>query len=197
MDAGMLDAASVEAAAPAATTRRESVMTEEEIMTSNPGRAIALANKKAQTPSATLSALRDIARRCLAAEPLTPAQLQLLGVSLARFIERASPSIEDALGLKFPRGGVPWWREEALRTRNAALRELAARCYAGRTVSAQAHQVWLVTSRYAGSAWRFDRERDEMPAAYAGTEKQYVWIAFASRAPMPICERHLRTILGR
>ena len=172
-------------------------MTEEEKMTSDLGRAVALVNKEAQTLSATISALRDIARRCLAAEPLTPAQLQLLGMSLARFIERDCPSIEDALGLKFPRGGVPWWREEAIRKRNAAIRVLAARYYAGHTVSARARHIWLITSRYGASAWRFDRERDEMPAAYAGTEKQYVWIAFISGAPMPLCERHLRTILGR
>ncbi len=145
----------------------------------------------------TISALRDIARRCLAAEPLTSEQLQLLGVSLARFIEHECQSIEDALGLRFPRGGIPWWREEAIRKRNAALRDLAARFYAGRTVSAQARHVWLTTSRYAASAWRFDRDRGEMPAAYADTERQYVWIAFAARAPMPVCERHLRTILGQ
>jgi len=172
-------------------------MTEEENMTSNPGRAIALVNKEAETLSATVAALRDIARRCLAAEPLTPAQLRLLGVSLARFVERDCPSIEDALGLKFPRGGVPWWREEAIRKRNAALRELAARFYADLAVSVQARQIWLVTSRYAGSTWRFDRERDEMPAGYRGVEKEYVWIAFVSGARMPVCERQLRTILGR
>ncbi len=145
----------------------------------------------------TISALRDIARRCLAAEPLTSEQLQLLGVSLARFIEHDCQSIEDALGLRFPRGGIPWWREEAIRKRNAALRDLAARFYAGRTVSAQARHIWLITSRYAGSTWRFDRDRGEMPVAYAGTERQYVWIAFAAGAPMPVCERHLRTILGQ
>ena len=145
----------------------------------------------------TISALREISRRCLAAEPLTSEQLQLLGVSLARFIERDCQSIEDALGLRFPRGGIPWWREEAIRKRNTALRGLAARFYAGRTVSAQARHIWLITSRYAASAWRFDRDRGEMPAAYAGTERQYVWLAFASRAPMPVCERRLRTVLGR
>lgn len=146
---------------------------------------------------ATISALRDIGRRCLAAEPLTPEQSQLLGVSLTRFIEHDCPSLEDALGLRFPRGGVPWWREEAIRKRNSALRDLAARFYEGRGVSAQARDIWLLTSRYGASAWRFDRERDAMPEAYAGTEKQNVWIAFRSGAPMPVCERHLRTILGR
>ena len=146
---------------------------------------------------ATISALRDISRRCLSAEPLTLEQLQLLGVSLARFIEHDCPSIEHALGLRFPRGGVPWWREEAIRKRNAALRDLAARVYDGHAVSAQANRIWLLTSRYGATTWRFDRDRGEMPAAYAGTEKQYVWIAFAAGAPMPVCERHLRTILGR
>ena len=146
---------------------------------------------------ATISALRDISRRCLAAEPLTPEQSQLLGVSLTRFIEHECPSLEDALGLRFPRGGVPWWREEAIRTRNAALRDLAARFYGGHAVSAQANRIWLLTSRYGASTWRFDRARDAMPEAYAGTEKQYVWLAFAAGAPMPVCERHLRTILGR
>ena len=146
---------------------------------------------------ATISALRDISRRCLAGEPLTPEQSHLLGVSLTRFVEHDCPSLEDALGLRFPRGGVPWWREEAIRERNAALRDLAGRFYGGLAVSAQAKGVWLLTSRYGASTWRFDRDRSEMPAAYAGTEKQYVWLAFAAGAPMPVCERHLRTILGR
>jgi len=146
---------------------------------------------------ATISALRDISRRCLAAEPLTPEQSQLLAVSLTRFIERDCPSLEAALGLRFPRGGVPWWREEAIRKRNAALRDLAAQFCDGHVVSAQARRIWLLTSRYGASTWRFDRERTAMPDAYAGTEKEYVWIAFRSGAPMPVCERHLRTILGR
>ncbi len=140
--------------------------------------------------------LREVARRCLAGEPLDDELSSWLGTSLRDFLERRSGNIEDALGLRGPQGGVPWWMEDAIRTRDAALRELAARFLAGRSVSAQAQEIRLRAVRYAASAWRYDRERGEMPERYAGGETKYLWHAFKSGAAMPIGVRQLRNILG-
>ncbi len=146
---------------------------------------------------ATIEALRCISLQCLSEEPLTPEQSHWLGASLKRFLDRQCPSLEEALDLRFPQGGVPWWREEAIRQRNAALCELANRHFAILSPHAQAQRIGEMTGRYAASAWRHDRRRDGMPAHYRGTPKEFVWRAFASGATMPLGERQLRNILGR
>lgn len=145
---------------------------------------------------ANIETIRAIERCCRDAQPLNAEQRQWLGDALSDFLEHRSPSIDSALGLANPRGGVPWWLEEAIRKRNAALCELARTCFAGLSASAQAEQIWTLTTRYAASAWRFDRDRSEMPAHYAGTPKHYLWAAFASGAAMPLGKRQLRTVLG-
>jgi hypothetical protein len=141
--------------------------------------------------------LSEVARRCLAGEPLEHELSSWLGISLQAFLERRSSTIEDALGLRAPQGGVPWWMEIAIRTRDAALRELAACFHGERSLSGQAHEIRLRALRYAASAWRFDRDRSEMPERYRGTETEYLWRAFKSGAAMPISERQLRKILAR
>ena len=145
---------------------------------------------------ATIDTLRDISRRCLADETLSAEQSRWLGVSLENFLDHRCSSVDDAMGLRFPRGGVPWWREEAIRKRNAALRELAQGHLGDLGPSARARQVWTMTTRYGASAWRHDQNKDAMPARYRGTCKELLWRAFASGAAMPVCQRQLRTILG-
>lgn len=144
----------------------------------------------------TIELLKDISRRCLADEALSPEQSKWLGDSLARFVDHDCTSIDNAFGLQFPRGGVPWWQEEAIRKRNAALRELAQRFSDHLSVSARARQIRTLTIRYGASAWRRDCERHEMPERYRGTPKEYIWAAFASGATMPIGERQLRNIIA-
>ncbi len=144
-----------------------------------------------------INSLREVARPCLAGEPLEDDLSNWLGTSLQDFLERRSGSIEDAFGLRAPQGGVPWWMEDAIRTRDAALRELAEHCHAERSVSRQAQEIRLRAVRYAASAWRFDRERDAMPERYRGTRTEPLWRAFKSGAAMPISERQLRSILTR
>lgn len=145
---------------------------------------------------ATIESLRDIRRRCMDREPLSREQSEWLGRALAAFLDHRSPTVDAALGLAFPRGGVPWWLEEAMRKRNAALRALAAACFPDHCPSAQSERVWEMTHRYAASAWRFDSHRADMPAHYAGTPKQYLWQAFVSGAAMPLGKRQLRSILA-
>ena len=140
--------------------------------------------------------LREIARCCQEGEPMDERLTLWLGVALERFLTQDTRSLEEALGLQAPQGGVPWHLEEALRHRDAALRQLAARFCEGLSVSAQARQIHTWSVRYAATAWRFERARDEMPVHYEGTYKAPLWQAFKSGARMPICERRLRNILG-
>ena len=72
----------------------------------------------------TIQQLHEIAKRCLSGMPLDDGLARWLGASLDRFLNHRARTIEDAMGLRFPRGGVPWWMEEAIRKRDAALREL-------------------------------------------------------------------------
>ncbi len=141
--------------------------------------------------------LRDISDRCLADLPLTEDHGHWLGAALERFLNEPGTPIGEALGLRFARGGVPWWKEEAIRKRDAVLRELVERFFGEFTPARQAHEIATMANRYAASAWRHDREHGDMPRHYAGTRKESLWQAFASGAPMPIGERQLRHILGR
>lgn len=145
---------------------------------------------------ANIENIRAIERCCRNRRPLSAEQTQWLGDALSAFLEHRCPSLESALGLANARGGVPWWLEEAIRKRNAALRTLAATCYAGLSASAQADRIWTLATRYAASAWRFDQTREVMPAHYAGTPKHHLWAAFASGAAMPLGKRQLRTVLA-
>ena len=140
--------------------------------------------------------LREIARCCQEGEPMDERLTLWLGVALERFLTQDTRSLEEALGLQAPQGGVPWHLEEALRHRDAALRQLATRFCEGMSVSAQARQIHTWSVRYAATAWRFERTREEMPAHYEGTYKAPLWQAFKTGARMPICERRLRNILG-
>jgi hypothetical protein len=145
---------------------------------------------------ASIHNLREISRCCLTGEQLDNELSNWLGASLVEFLERRSPTIDKAFGLEFPRGGVPWWMEEAIRKRDAALRQLAARYLADHSLSERSRQIRRLSCRYAASAWRQDRNRDEMPERYAGTPKECLWRAFRSGAPMPLSERQLRNILA-
>lgn len=146
-------------------------------------------------PMATIGNLREIARRCRNGEPLNQPLLHWLGAVLDKFLNRRCLTIEDAFGLRAPRGGVPWWLEEAIRCRDTALRELALRYFADVCVARRAKQIHLLAVRYGAAAWRYDRERDAIPARYEGTPGEWLWRAFKSGAPMPIGERQLRSIL--
>lgn len=146
---------------------------------------------------ATIQNLREIARRCLSGEPLQDELARWLGTSLQEFLNQRARTIEDAMGIRSSRGGVPWWMEEAIRKRDRALRALAELHAANQSVNAQARRIYTLATRYAASAWRFDQWLKESPPGYSGTPNEFLWCAFNSGAPMPICERQLRNILAR
>jgi hypothetical protein len=145
---------------------------------------------------ASIGNLREIMGCCIDGKPLDGDLADWLGEAIDGYLTRQFRTLEEALGLIFPRGGIPWWREEAIRKRNAALLYLAETFLGELALGMQAHEIWSTAKRYAASAWRFDRDNDDMPAHYAGTPKECLWRAFKSRAPMPIGERQLRNILA-
>lgn len=144
---------------------------------------------------ATIENLRDISQKCLAEEPLTDDQARWLGDCLSNFLSHRCGTMDEAFELRFARGGVPWWREEAIRKRNAALQELGARFFPQLSLHARAERIAEMSLRYAATAWRFDRDKDAAPAPYIGTPKEYLWEAFSSGASMPLSQRQLRNIL--
>ena len=140
--------------------------------------------------------LRDVALLCHQGQPLGDRLGEWLACSLDAFLAHQAATIDEALGIRSPRGGVPWWREEAIRVRDGLLRDFAGRYFADLAVAAKARRIRLLALRYGATAWRFDRARDAMPTQYQGTQTAWLWQLFRSGAPIPVSERHLRTILG-
>jgi hypothetical protein len=140
--------------------------------------------------------LRMVSDLCQKGKPMDESLASWFGACLKDFLERRTETFEEAFGLPSCRGGVPWWKEERMRRRDQALRELAQRLDSGGPVGATAREIHQMSVRYAASAWRFDRDRDEMPASYEGTPREYLWQAFQSGAPMPLGERQLRNIIA-
>ncbi len=140
--------------------------------------------------------LREISRLCLGQEPLSDDLAQWLGQSLDAFLNQRCRTLYEAFELRTGRGGVPWYTEEAMRVRDAALRGLADLHFAHLSISARSKKIATLCLRYASSAWRFDCERSEMPDGYRSTAKEFNWRAFKSRAVMPVGERQLRNILA-
>jgi hypothetical protein len=143
-----------------------------------------------------VSSLREAARLLAIGEPLPEPLAIWLAGSFHAFLNRQGGDLEDALGLRWGRGGVPWWMDEAIRARDAALRHLADILVPTGSGSARARAVHLRTMRYAGTAWPRDRQLAEMPGAYLGQEREFLWRAFASGAAMPLGERRLRQIFA-
>ena len=144
----------------------------------------------------TVETLREISTQCRQGRPMAETDAVWLAAALERFLSRQCGTLEDAFGLHYPRGGVPWWSEEAIRIRDRAIRELAERFLDGRSVNTRAREIRTLALRYGASAWRFDAAHAEMPAGYTGTPKEYLFRAFRSGARMPLSERQLRNILA-
>lgn len=140
--------------------------------------------------------LRTVRDHCLSGEPLDEDIAAWLGSRLDQFLCRDFTSFEEAFGLQGAKGGIPWWKEEQIRRRDAALRALARTLPADASTCARAREIHRLSTRYAAGTWRWERTYDDMPAHYDGTPREHLWQAFRSGAPMPLGERHLRNILG-
>jgi|SRR5262245_3682775 len=144
-----------------------------------------------------ISNLREIARICLAGQRMEAELAAWLGKALSDYLDHRAASLQDALGLRMPKGGVPWWREEAMRRRDEALRELARLHFPQLSVAAQARRIGELARRYGAASWRFDRALSECPRNLVGTQLEQIWRAFKAGAPLPLGERQLRQILAR
>jgi len=144
----------------------------------------------------TIQNLREIAQRCRYGEPLPPDLAAWLSESLSKFLSHERPTADEAFGLQRARGGIPWWKEDAMRRRDSALRNLARMLCPGLPVGAQARRIRSLALRYASSAWLRERDRETPPEASEGTFRQWLWMAFKSGARMPIGERQLRHLLS-
>lgn len=140
--------------------------------------------------------LREIANLCRQGGALDPALASWLGSRLEDFLLHRVSHLEEAFGIRNPRGGVNWRMERALRTRDAALRTLAENMVPCVSVRGRAQAIYQLSIRYATSAWRVDQILQQMPKSYAGTPKEHLWIAFRSGAPMPIGLRRLSDIIA-
>lgn len=144
----------------------------------------------------TIEKLRQISEQCLSGGTLDDDLARWLGGRLDEFLQCRKGTIEEAFGLRFAQGGVPWWKEERIRRRDAHLRALAATYPRDMPLGATARDIHKNSARYAASAWRLERARAKMPKTYAGTAREHLWGAFKAGAPMPLGERQLRNILA-
>lgn len=147
-------------------------------------------------PASPVVRLRRIARSCESCEPLDPLLAQWLGSVLTAFLEREASSLEEIMGLRFGRGGMPWRRAEAMRERDEALRALSRKFFADEGPCARSRTIATLAARYGASAWRIDRNHEAMPQHYSGRPQAFLWRAFKSGATMPLGERQIRNILG-
>jgi len=143
-----------------------------------------------------IKTLRAIFEKCARGEPLTAKEAAWLAAAFAAYLEHRCRSMDEAFGLRWPKGGVPWWLEEGIRERNAALAELGERHFGALSTSGRSKGIARLSRRYAAANWPHDALRPEMPARYRGTPRAYLWRAFKSGAPMPLCERQMRNILA-
>jgi hypothetical protein len=148
-------------------------------------------------PMSTVARLREFVRVTRDGEPLDRLLQTWMSDCIDMTLRRQYRTFDDAFGLRGPRGGVPWWLEEAIRRRDHALRELASGFLTDQPTSQQAHWIRLASVRYAASAWSHDRDVPEMPERYRDTPRQWLWTAFKSGAPMPLCERQLRFVVAQ
>lgn len=154
---------------------------------------VVMATNGCRTPA---DRLEEIARRCQVGEPLDPQHSFWLAEAIESYLGKAATSLEEALGLRYGRGGVPWWREKAIRERDDALRGLADEFFADLSICNRSREIAKLALRYGASAWRHDRDGRDMSETYVGTPREYLWRAFSSGATMPLSERQVRNIVG-
>jgi transposase len=143
----------------------------------------------------SINNMRVVAELCRSGQPIPDPLAGWLAESLQAYLDNRCNSLTEAFGLRSPRGGIPWRMEEAIRKRDAALRELAKQHFADLSRAAQVSRIYRISSQYAASAWLSDCKAASLPESYRGSAKEHLWHAFKSGAAMPLCPRRLRAIL--
>lgn len=142
-------------------------------------------------PRDNLALLRRIARGAD-----TAADRAALAERVRAYLDSAAEgvSLDAAFGLSRPVGGLPWWRVQALASRDAALRTLAERFYGDLPVSRQAVAIRSALVRYGDSAWRLDGREAEPPRRYVGSEREILFDVMRACPEVPSA-RQIRRIL--
>ena len=140
--------------------------------------------------------IRLVADLCRTGEPLPGNIAGWLGRSLEAYLDRQVATLNDAFGVRNARGGVDWRQAARIARRDSALRALAVERMADMGVSAKAQAIFKLSNHYAATAWLRDRALEVMPSHYEGKSTRWLWLAFKSGAPMPLCVRRLRSILS-
>lgn len=143
-----------------------------------------------------IQALDQLHKICTENQPIPDELRYWLAQSLEGFLEHDFKTLNEAFGIIQDHGGIPWWRERAIRLRDEALREMAKIHFPEGTVTARAKAIALQAERYATSNWPRDQRLEDMPSRYAERPLNYIWLAFKSGAKMPVSQRHLRTLLA-
>lgn len=143
-----------------------------------------------------IQALDQLHKVCEDGEPIPEDLRNWLAQSLEVFLENNCKSLNEAFGLQQEHGGIPWWRERAIRLRDQALRDMARVHFPEGTVSSRAKEIANQSERYAAINWPRDRDVKDMPSRYTDRPLHYIWLAFKSGAKMPVSQRHLRTLLA-
>ena len=97
----------------------------------------------------TIDRLRDLSTHCRRGEPLPPDLAGWLAAGIERFLGREAKDLDGALGLIQAQGGIPWWREDAIRRRDQALRRLWQSACPGAGITARARRVAELLKRGA------------------------------------------------
>jgi hypothetical protein len=144
----------------------------------------------------TIQSLRLAAEKFAAGQLPDPRLLHWLAASLQAYVDHRAPSLEEAMGIRRCKGGMPWWKEEAVRARNHALREICRMVAHDEPLAEQVRKVGHAINRYGVGRWRFDRHLEAIPQTYLGRVEEWLWHAYRSGAPLPLGVRQLRTILA-
>jgi hypothetical protein len=143
----------------------------------------------------TIQSLRMAAEKFALGQLPDPNLLRWLAASLQAYVDHRAASLEEAMGIRRCKGGMPWWKEEAVRARNEALRQACRLIACHDPLAEQVRKVQRAIARYGAGRWRFDRELASMPEPYRGKVEEWLWLAWRSGAPLPLCVRQLRNIL--
>ena len=143
----------------------------------------------------SMSAEVDLLRR-IAARRETEADRLILADRIRTYLQSAPDglTLDSAFGLIARSGEHRWWRTEALRTRDAAIRALAAAFYPDRSHAKQAAEIRAALLAYRTTTWRFDRCLTEPPARYLGTAREIMFDCMRACDVVP-SERQVRRIL--
>ncbi len=116
---------------------------------------------------------------------------------LRNYLTRASEGVtlDQSLEVAVGPGESPWYTREAMSDRDAAILALAKHL-PDLQPSAQAEQIATWSRRYVASAWRFDRDKTEMPGHYRGTEKEPLYRALKAFPRFPKASRIKAILLG-